>query len=220
MSQSEASFFAKRGSFASSSAWKRRFSSCSGWPDSRLSAISLATTPIQSGEKATFSSSPRMWSSRVRRWSTRGRRLIDATGLPLGRPRCEQRMTLALWRKAYSMVGRVSRMRVSSVMMPSLSGTLKSTRMRTRLSVRSRSRIDSLAMSVRGYPRRRREASIGQRYGQADQKNHSGDIIEPYHGSGVDPGVNVGVRKHQVIHDDVDERPVNQTGGDRVALKT
>ena len=40
-----------------------------------------------------------------------GRRLMEATGLPLGRPRCEARMTLALWRSAYSMVGRVSRMR-------------------------------------------------------------------------------------------------------------
>ena len=75
-----------------------------------------------------------------------GRRLIDSTGLPLGRPRCEQRMTLALWRSAYSMVGRVSRMRVSSVMTPSFSGTLKSTRMSTRLWARSRSRIDSLGI--------------------------------------------------------------------------
>src|SRR3984957_7463341 len=128
-----------------------------------------------------------------------------ATGLPLGRPRCEQRMTLALWRSAYSMVGSVSRMRVSSVMMPSLSGTLKSTRMRTRLSVRSRSRIDSLAMSVRGYPRRRREASIRQRYGQTDPKNHGRDAVEPHHRRWVDPGVKVRVRKHEVVHDGVDE---------------
>ena len=49
----------------------------------------------------------------------------SSTGLPLGRPRCEQRMTLALWRSAYSMVGRVSRMRVSSVMMPSLRGDVE-----------------------------------------------------------------------------------------------
>ena len=76
--------------------------------------ISMAISPTQSGEKATFSSSSRTWSSRVRRRSTSGRRLMEATGLPLGRPRCEARMTLALWRRAYSMVGRVSRMRVSS----------------------------------------------------------------------------------------------------------
>src|SRR5271170_3643257 len=174
---------------------------------------------MQLGEKATFSSSPRMWSRRPRRWSTRGRRLMDSTGLPLGRPRCEQRMTLALWRSAYSMVGRVSRMRVSSVMMPSLRGTLKSTRMRTRLSVRSRSRIDSLAMSVRGYPRRWREASIGQRYGQADQKDHGRDAVEQYHGRRVDPGVKVRVRKHQMVHDGVDKSPVEETGDDCVALK-
>jgi hypothetical protein len=86
----------------------------------------------------------RTWSSSSRRRSTSGRRLMDSTGLPLGRPRCEQRMTLALWRSAYSMVGRVSRMRVSSVMMPSLRGTLKSTRMSTRLWARSRSRMESL----------------------------------------------------------------------------
>ena len=42
---------------ASSSAWKRRFSSRRVWPDSRLPAISGAIGPTQSGEKATFSSS-------------------------------------------------------------------------------------------------------------------------------------------------------------------
>src|ERR1700730_7215159 len=46
------------------------------------------------------------------------------------------------------MVGMVSRMRVSSVITPSLRGTLKSTRMKRRLSVRSRSRIESLDMAT------------------------------------------------------------------------
>ena len=55
------------------------------------------------------------------------------SGLPLGRPRCETRISLAPWRSAYSMVGSVSRMRVSSVTRPSSSGTLKSTRIKTRL---------------------------------------------------------------------------------------
>ena len=40
-------------------------------------------------------------------------------------------------------------MRVSSPMRPSLSGTLKSTRMKTRLPFRSRSLIDSLARCAR-----------------------------------------------------------------------
>ena len=55
-------------------------------------------------------------------------------------------MTLALWRSAYSSVGSVSRMRVSSVMAPSFSGTLKSTRMSTRLSASSRSRMESFGI--------------------------------------------------------------------------
>src|SRR5260370_36466584 len=46
------------------------------------------------------------------------------------------------------MVGMVSRMRVSSVITPSLRGTLKSTRMKRRLSVRSRSRIENLDMAT------------------------------------------------------------------------
>lgn len=84
-----------------------------------------------------------------------GRRLMAGTTLPLGRPRCEQRMTRALRRRAYSMVGTVSRMRVSSrIPMPSpLSlerGTLKSTRMSTRFPVRSRSRMESLSIGFLG----------------------------------------------------------------------
>src|SRR5262245_3560757 len=46
------------------------------------------------------------------------------------------------------MVGSVARMRVSSPMMPSFRGTLKSTRMNTRLPARSRSLIESFGMGV------------------------------------------------------------------------
>src|SRR5215470_9281393 len=46
------------------------------------------------------------------------------------------------------MVGSVARMRVSSPITPSLSGTLKSTRMNTRLPARSRSLIESFGMGV------------------------------------------------------------------------
>src|ERR1035437_1044948 len=102
--------------------------------------------PTQSGEKATFSDRFSTCSISSRRRATSGRRLIDSTGLPFGRPRCEHRMTLALWRNAYSMVGSVSRMRVSSEITPSFRGTLKSTRMSTRLWASSRSRIDSFGI--------------------------------------------------------------------------
>src|SRR5450755_2116756 len=44
------------------------------------------------------------------------------------------------------MLGKVSRMRVSSMTRPSSSGTLKSTRMKMRWSLRERSRIESLDM--------------------------------------------------------------------------
>src|SRR5208337_4065779 len=71
-------------------------------------------------------------------------------GLPLGRPRCEARITLARCRNAYSMVGSVATMRVSSVIVcpSSVRGTLKSTRMNTRLLVSSMSLIESLGMDV------------------------------------------------------------------------
>ena len=45
-------------------------------------------------------------------------------------------MSRAPWRSAYSMVGRVSRMRVSSMTRPSSSGTLKSTRMKNAVIVK------------------------------------------------------------------------------------
>src|ERR1700737_2009299 len=45
------------------------------------------------------------------------------------------------------MLGKDARIRVSSSTLPSLMGTLKSTRMRTRLPARSRSRMDNLGIS-------------------------------------------------------------------------
>src|SRR5579883_2041429 len=74
-----------------------------------------------------------------------GRRLILGLGLPLGRPRCEARIRRAPCSTAYRIVGSVARIRVSSVMDPaSSSGTLKSTRIKTRLPVRLMSRMDNL----------------------------------------------------------------------------
>ena len=75
-----------------------------------------------------------------------GRRLMSGFGFPLGRPRCDARMTHAApASSAYAIVGSDSRMRVSSPMTPPLSGTLKSTRMKTRRPFTLRSRIVRLA---------------------------------------------------------------------------
>ncbi len=62
-----------------------------------------------------------------------GTETVLGIDLALGTSEVEARMRRAPWRRAYSMVGRVSRMRVSSVTRPcSSSGTLKSTRMKMR----------------------------------------------------------------------------------------
>ena len=73
-------------------------------------------------------------------------KLILGFGLPLGRPKCEARISRAPCRNAYSMVGKVSRMRVSSITRPSSSGTLKSTRMKMRWSFSGKSRMESFDM--------------------------------------------------------------------------
>ena len=52
----------------------------------------------------------------------------------------------APWSSAYVIVGSDARMRVSSPTVPLSMGTLKSTRMKTRLPRRSRSRIESFAI--------------------------------------------------------------------------
>src|SRR6185437_9495747 len=83
----------------------------------------------------------------MRRRSAAGFRLILLFTLPFGRPRCAARISRAPLRRAYSMVGRVSRIRVSSVTRPSSeSGTLKSTRMNTRWPSRFRSCMESFAI--------------------------------------------------------------------------
>ena len=68
-----------------------------------------------------------------------GRSEYSGFGLPFGRPRCDARMTVAPCSSAYWIVGSDARMRVSSVIRPSLIGTLKSTRMNAFLPERSRS---------------------------------------------------------------------------------
>src|SRR5579884_3364681 len=84
--------------------------------------------PTQSGANATSLPSQR-WS----RLAT-GARLSLGSNFPLGRPRCEQRMTLAPSSIARLMVGSVDRILVSSATCNESSrGTLKSARMMTRL---------------------------------------------------------------------------------------
>jgi hypothetical protein len=63
-----------------------------------------------------------------------GRSEYSGLRLPFGRPRCEASTTRAPARVRRRIVGSDARTRVSSVIAPSRSGTLRSTRTNTRLS--------------------------------------------------------------------------------------
>ena len=71
---------------------------------------------------------------RAARPGARARARSDAagSGAPFGRPRCEHRITRAPRSRSAAIVGSAARMRVSSPIAPSCSGTLKSTRQSTR----------------------------------------------------------------------------------------
>src|SRR4249919_2389563 len=107
MSAYSASAAANPGSFASSSGWKRRFSSRSSSP------------------------------GRSRSWT-----------LPFGRPRWLASTSRAPALRSVAIVGMDARMRESSETLPSASGTLKSTRTKTRFPATSTSRIVSLSMAA------------------------------------------------------------------------
>jgi len=62
---------------------------------------------------------------------------MEGTRLPLGRSKWLIRITLALPSRSALMVGKAARRRVSSLISPSCIGTLKSTRTRARLPLRS-----------------------------------------------------------------------------------
>src|SRR5260221_4570904 len=85
----------------------------------------------------------------LRTWPT-GRRRRPSWTFPSGRPRWLARMTFAPWARRALIVGIAARMRESSVTLPSSSGTLKSTRTKTRLPVTSASRTVSLSMPRSG----------------------------------------------------------------------
>src|SRR5262245_41777610 len=78
-----------------------------------------------------------------------GFKLYFGYGFPLGLPRWEARMSMPPFSITYLIDGSDALIRVSSVILPSEIGTLKSTRMNTRLPVRSRSEIESLFISRR-----------------------------------------------------------------------
>src|SRR6476660_9712921 len=82
--------------------------------------------------------------------SATGRRLNFGSRLPLGRPRWLASIAVAPASSAYVIVGRDARSLVSSPMRPSLRGTLKSTRMKTRFPLRSRSLIETFAIGLLG----------------------------------------------------------------------
>ena len=87
----EASSLANSGSFFSSRASKRRFSSSMIWPPCSAAALALASSPTMSLAKMT--SCPSSW---LRRSAT-GARLSLLFHSPLGLPRWEQAMTAAFF---------------------------------------------------------------------------------------------------------------------------
>src|SRR5437867_363301 len=139
----DASACAKVGSFFSSSAWKRRFSRRIVSPGRiRLTASSV---PIPSASPVTGTLRRSSWPSR---WPT-GRRRSPSWTFPSGRPRWLARTTRAPSFRRVTIVGSAARMRESSVTLPSASGTLKSTRTKTRFPAASKSRMVSLSIVSR-----------------------------------------------------------------------
>ena len=100
-----------------------------------MSPFFMAFTAFVAALPVTFSSSTKttgLPSSSSRRFAT-GRRDSPSFGPFLTLPRCEQRITLPPSPDSFLMVGSAARMRVSSVITPLFSGTLKSQRTRMRL---------------------------------------------------------------------------------------
>ena len=140
-SPSAAICLASSRSFFSSPLWKRVFSSISTSPG--LSAFAIASTsgPTQSGAICTG-----LPSSLASASEAAFRLNSGSNPVPLGRPRWLIRTTDAPWSRTYWIVGSAALMRLSSVTTPSAIGTLKSTRMMTRLPLRSMSRTVFLFM--------------------------------------------------------------------------
>lgn len=93
----------------------------------QLAGFSAAALAFASSPTTSLAIATGLPSSSLRRAATGARENSGFTS-PFGRPRWEQRMTAALWSSRYLMVGRAATMRLSEVMTPSFSGTLKSQR--------------------------------------------------------------------------------------------
>src|SRR5215831_1969313 len=133
-----ASSRAKAGSFASSSLWKRRFSSSTTWVGVWSFTIFRTPSPTQSSASSTSYGFP---SSSERTRAAGSSESLGST--PFGRPRCDATMSFPPICSTRRSVGRASRIRVSSVTFcRSSSGTLKSTRTKTRFPVSCRSSME------------------------------------------------------------------------------
>src|SRR6267154_419304 len=139
-SQRAASCFEKASSFFSSCGWKRTFSKTKTSPST--SALLCDSTPGPTQSNANATGRP----SNSSNFFAAGCTEYFGSGPLLGRPRCEAKTNLPPFSIASFSVGIVSRMRVSSVTTPSFSGTLTSTRIKTRLPRKSRSLIVSLSI--------------------------------------------------------------------------
>ncbi len=120
------------GSFFSSPAWKRVFSRQRMSPCFIVATAASAFGPMQSSAKATGRLTMRATSAATGFSESFGSR-------PLGRSKCESRITLPPLSASSLMVGAISSMRVASVTLPSSIGTLRSTRTSTRLPLTSAS---------------------------------------------------------------------------------
>src|SRR6266566_2538217 len=138
MSAYDAGWAAKAGSFFSSAAWKRRFSRRIASPGRIRLTASSVPTPSASPVTGTFRRRS------CDRRSPTGRSRNPSWTLPSGRPRWLARTTRAPSANRALIVGIAARIRESSVTLPSASGTLKSTRTKTRLPAASKSRMVSL----------------------------------------------------------------------------
>src|SRR5271165_6320242 len=126
--------------FFSSSGWNRTFSSTSTSPSFSALLFDSASGPTQSAANATD------FPSNSSSFFAAGFKEYFGSGPPLGLPRCDASTKRPPFSIASFNVGSVSRIRVSSVTTPSFSGTLKSTRINTRLPFNSKSRIVNLFM--------------------------------------------------------------------------
>src|SRR5262249_24156380 len=121
--------------------WKRRFSSSATSPGFRAAQAFSTSGPTQSGRN--FTGLP---SSSASFFET-GSSEYFAFFCPSGRPRWLISTRLAPLSSTYRIEGSDARSRLSFSTLPSLTGTLKSTRMTTRLPGSPRSSMKSLVMA-------------------------------------------------------------------------